>query len=642
MEPIYMSLNPVDISSQIKFQKFSIAEDAIIEFIIFNAETTGELMLAKPVTDNIFNKTGPSENQVIETLCIEYVTVISELFCHPRYKPSEKILIAFLTNKYVIDWLFSASIWKTTDAIIKHLDLVKKDKFGLIKLDSNPQKIKLLLALISLGSQYRLPWAILFKADPATALSSYIGLVTQSIPALSEENDKGFNHLLCSAKDLPILDLPVITDLGKLNYGFFNCSYATTPDKYEFKKWLTTMIRHNVQQWLGDDVKNYISNMSEYQILEKPKMAVMLELYSQNHAMFRCFNKIFINLAKQYQLIAFIDEKDLEKANLSVFDGVVTFNDVFNINENAELIANESPDIIFYPSIGMKFWGIYLSQLRLAPIQVMMGGHPSSSYSPEMDFLIILQNSFLIPELQEFMSEQIITGDKSYKDTATHTLLDALTPEFIGQHNVFLQNDDVIKIGINGVLTKVSHDVIDVCKKIQRSTSKKVIFVFFSSNKSNQLAYIAAEKQLSRELKNFDLICFSDYLTYMKAISHCHFLLPTLPFGGSNSNIDAMVLNKPKLYLRGKAQIYTRSDQWEWERVDLDCELGCDSFNELIEKSIHLIEDFTYRERLHHLLVENCTVDRIIGKGNDQENLFSKVFSKIIDQSIKKEIAIIS
>lgn len=632
-----MSLSPVEISSHIKVQKFNVAEDAIIEFIIFNANTGNEMALNKSESTKLYEVNSPSDTDVIDKLCSEYVTVITELFCHPRYRPSTKITTMFLVYKFVIDWLFSASIWKTTDAIIEHLRLVSVDDFGRVKLDVNSKKITLLLTLICLSSKYRLPWDKLFKLNPAIALSSYIGLVTQSIPALSEAHNKGFNYLLESAANLPILNLPVISDLGKLNYVFFNCSYATSPNKYEFKKWLTTLIRHNLQQWLDDDVKSYIAGLLEYQGHKRPKIAVMLERYSQNHAMFRCFNKIFINLAKYYQLTAFIDIGDEADADLSAFDNVVTFNNVFDINQNAKLITQARPDIVFYSSVGMKFWGIYLSQLRLAPIQVMMSGHPSSSYSPKIDYLIVLQNSFPVAKVQEFMSEKIITTDKAYKDISTHSLHSELTPEYLALHSQCLGNDTDIIVGINGVLTKVTNEIIQVCKQIQQGTSKKVSFVFFSQHKSNQLAYIASQKQLSRELKHFKLACFSDFLSYMKTISECHFLLPTLPFGGSNSNIDAMLLNKPKLYLRGKSHIYTMCDQWEWERVDMDRELGCDTVYELIDKAIQLIDDFRYRKKLHHALVKNCTIDKVIGKSNNQDDLLDNVFLKIINQSINKK-----
>jgi hypothetical protein len=632
-----MSLHPSQISFHIRAKNFKVAEKAIIEFIEFNVVPSNQLVLAKPTIGNVLVSAGVNKNDetsTIEQVCNQYVTVISELFCHPNYKASTDIITCFLGFKFVLDWLFSTSVWKNTDAIIEHRGLAKLDNTGQLRLSTKQHDLTLLMALISLGSKFKLPWKSLFQANPSIALSSYIGLISQSIPALSRENNSGFNYLLESAKDLPILDLPVAEDLGNLSYVYFNCSYATSPNKYAFKKWLTTLLRHNLQQWLDDDVKKYIAELPKHQNKKKTKIAVMLEKYSPTHSMFRCFNKILKTLSDSYQLVAFIDENEAEINKLGVFDTVITLVGLFDINENAKLIANENPDIIFYPSIGMSFWGIYLSQLRLAPIQVMMGGHPSSSYSPEMDYFIILGNSFSVAELQSFMNEKVITGDKTFKDVTTHTVLDILTPEFVEAHSNFLEYDDEIKIGINGVLTKVTYDVINLCKQIQQRTTKKVTFVFFSLHKSNQLGYLAAKKQLSKELKNFELTCFSDYLAYMKITSQCHLLLPTLPFGGTNSNIDAMVLNKPKFYLRGKEQIYTQCDQWEWERVDLDSEFGCDSIDEIIEKSIHLIDDSAYRERLHQLLVENCTVDRVTGNGNEQEDQVRKVFSTIINQTM--------
>ncbi|GAC20084.1 hypothetical protein [Paraglaciecola arctica] len=632
-----MSLNPSQISSHIKNKDFLIAEDAIIKFIQFNKDDKNTLILAKPVTENILQNVSDKnkiENEIVEQLCNEYATVISELFCHPQYKPSHNIINWFLTCKYVIEWLFSASIWRNTDAIIEHLGLAKLDKFGQIKLNTNMQKLTLLLALILLSSKFKLPWKLLFKANPAIALSSYIGLVTQPIPALSVETNKGFNHLLESAKDLPMLDLPVITDLGKLNYGFFNCSYATSPNKYEFKKWLTSLIRHNLHQWVDDTTKNNIANMSSLNLREKPKVAVMLELYSENHAMYRCFNTGFINLSEKYQLIAFIDEDDVEGADLSAFDRVVTFDGVYNINENSNLITNENPDIIFYTSIGMKFWGVYLSQLRLAPLQIMLAGHPSSSFSPEMDYCLLFRWSTNIEQLQPFFSEKIIMGDIPTDGVGFHTIHSGLSDSFLSEHNHFLNSDEKITIGINGILTKVTADVIYICKKIQQGTSKKLTFLFFSGHKSNQLAYLAAKKQLSRELKHFELISFTDYISYMKTISQCHFLLPTLPFGGSNSNIDAMVLNKPKLFIRGTAQIYTVCDQWEWERLGLGNELGCNDENELISKSLQLIDDTQYRKHIHELLVEKCSLKKIFPKNDDGDDLLSDVFAKALDHAL--------
>jgi predicted O-linked N-acetylglucosamine transferase (SPINDLY family) len=627
-----MILTPQQISQCIDNAKFRDAERGIVHFVLFNANEKNELNVA---SSNDALESNTQQNQlVLEANCTNYVTVITKLFCHPRYSPSEEIISTFLSYKFVIEWLFTISVWKNTDAIIEHLGLAQVDRFGQIKVNTNRKKVTVLLALICLSSKFRLPWKLLFKANPAIALSSYIGLVTQSIPALSQESNAGFNYLLESAKDLPMFDLPVVEDLGKLNYGFFNCSYATSPNKYAFKKWLTSLISYNLPQWLDQDVKEYIANIKPLKSKEKLKVVVMLERYSTNHAMHRCYHAMFENLAKKYELVAFCDEKKMENSSLNIFENVIELKDVFSINENTALIAKEQPDIIFYPSIGMKFWGIYLSQLRLAPLQVMMGGHPSSSFSPEIDYFLLSGHSFSLPQLQEFINEPIITSDEPIEKAQVHTMHNQLTPEFIDEHSHYLTSDSEVRVAINGILTKVTNNIVNICKQIQLKSSKKVTFVFFSNHQQNQLAYLAAKKQLSRELKHFELECFVDYLSYMKIISDCHFLLPTLPFGGSNSNVDTMVLIKPKLFIRGNSHIYTRTDQWNWQLVELDNELGCDSEDELIRKSLQLVEDSSYRHDLYIKMTEKCQIEKIFDTNNESDfisPLLEKVISRVTD-----------
>jgi hypothetical protein len=631
-----MTLTPQQILQCIDNAKFSDAERAIVHFVLFNVDEKTELNVA---SSNDALESNTQQNQVVlETICNNYVTVITKLFCHPRYSPNEEIISTFLSYKFVIEWLFSASMWKNTDAIIEHLGLAQLDRFGQIKVNTNRKKVTLLLGLVCLSSKFRLPWKLLFKANPAIALSSYIGLVTQSIPALSQESNAGFNYLLESAKDLPMLELPVVKDLGKLNYGFFNCSYATSPDKYAFKKWLTSLIRHNLPQWLDNDVKSYIANIKPLKSKVKLKVAVMLEQYSKNHAMYRSFNTRLCNLAKEFELIAYIDKNEIKSADLTVFSKIVGLENVFDINANAKLVISEKPDIVFYPSIGMKFWGIYLSQIRLASIQIMMGGHPSSSFSPEIDYCLIPGDTFTAEDIQPFFNEKIVMTGEHSRNTQVQTIHSALTKDFITEHSQFLADDEEFRIAINGIMTKVTYSVIDLCKKIQSRTSKKITFVFFSGFTNNQLGYLSTKKQISRMLKKFDLVSFSDYLDYMKTLSKCHLFLPSLPFGSANSNIDAMILNKPKLFIKGCQQLYTRTDHINWHRVGLVEELGNNTIEEIVNSAIILIEDKEQRKKLHQLIAKKCVYKNVYNDDQNNKHSINEHFEITLSDHFHKTV----
>jgi len=623
-----MNLNTLQISQCIANKDYLTAEQAITDFIRSNTHANDTLDI--PVKNAPLEASSIDPEQVYYNFCDQFSTLITQLFSAPSYRPSITTINTFFTCKFIIEWLFSASLWKNTDGLIEHLQLIQTDRFGNLKL--NEKRLTLLLMLITLSSKFQLPWKVLFKAMPSQALSAYIGLITQPIPATSKESNAGFNYLLESAKDLPVFDLPVVEDLGKLNYPFFACSYATSPDKYEFKKWLTKLIRHNLKQWLSPIVKQYINDMPNFQQKAKLKMIVMLEQYSSNHAMHRCFNSRLQSLAKDYELIAVIDENSLNDEALSLFDKVLTIKNVFDINENAELVLQEKPDVVFYPSIGMNFWGIYLSQLRLAPRQLMMGGHPSSSYSPEIDCFMVPGNTFTAEALQPFISEKVIMVDEKTNEIGALTMHEDIDDAFLDSHNHFIEDEQEIKIAINGVLTKVTYAIIDVCKRIQDNTKKKVTFYFYCTYHKNQLSYLSSKKQLSRMLKSFELIHFSSYRKYMASISECHFLLPTLPFGGSNSNIDAALLNKPKLFLKGDSHLYTYTDEASWDRLNLVNELGVSSVNELINKSIQLVENKAQRKELFELMVRNCDLKNIY-KNNEADDSTNKIFNVALEVS---------
>jgi hypothetical protein len=618
------------ISQDIKNRNFNGAEKNIISFIEHLVYVSEEIEVNPSKSNSPFEFVTANKDEQLYSFLNQVALLITELFSAKSYYPSDAMIATFLTQKYVIDNIFTASFWNNTDSLIDHLGIMKITKSGQTNLTE--KSLTLLLMLVTISSKYKLPWGNILKSMPARGLSAYIGLITQHVPALSKENNKGYNHLLASAKDLPIFELPVLKDLGKLAYSFYVCSYATSPEKYEFKKWMTKTLRANLTQWLSPTVKQCIDVMPELKQKRRMKIVVILESYNKEHPMFRCFNNLISDLSETHELIACYEESEAS-LNAGIFTKSLQIKDTFDINTNVKLILDEAPDIIFYPSIGMKFWSIYLSQLRLAPLQVMTGGHPSSSCSPNIDYFLIIGNTFTADELQPYVTEKLILLDDTDGNFIQNTLHPDLTDQFISEHNQFVEDDEHIRIAINGVMTKVTYDIIDVCKKIEKMAKKKVSFIFFSNHKAETLAYLSAKKTLSNNLKSVEVKSFSNYKTYMSILSKCHLLLPTLPFGGSNSNVDAMVLNKPKLFLKGSTYLYTRTDQCEWELVDLVDDLGCSTINELIEKSIELINNKSKREQLHNIIVSKECIDKLFNHTDNNYHLLSQLIDKaIVDQ----------
>lgn len=630
-----MTPNTLHLSQLIKSENFKDSEKIIVDFIEELANKSEQIQVTLPKPHNPFEPPKMTQEESYYVFIDQFAALITELFSNKNYYPGDQMVATFLSFKYVVDCIFTASVWSNTDALIEHLGVMKLNSSGQVNLSE--KNLTLLLMLVTISSKYKLPWGNILKSLPARGLSAYIGLITQHVTSLSDANNKGYNHLLASAKDLPIFELPVLTDLGKLAYSFFSCSYATSPDKYEFKKWMTATLRANVNQWISQNLKDKIKKLPKtLPNKRKLKVLVMLEMYNNNHAMFRCFHILLNSLLSKHDVVVCYEKEPDKIVNLDAFPRSIAITNVFDIENNVKLVLDEEPDVILYTSIGMKFWSTYLSQLRLAPLQLMNGGHPSSSYSPEMDNFLIVGNTFTAEEIQPYISEKVIVLENTGNNEVQHTMHSDITDSFIAENNHFNENDTHIKIAINGVMTKVTYAIIDVCKKIEKSTNKKVTFIFFSRHKKNHISYLSCKKQLTRMLKSIELVSYTKYIDYMKIIAQCHFLLPTLPFGGTNSNVDAMILNKPKLFLKGKREVYTRTDECEWARVDLVGEFGADDIEELTQKAIEWVNNQDIRKEMFDLMLSKACFEKTFNHDDTDHELLPRLIDKAIYEHSNK------
>lgn len=72
-----------------------------------------------------------------------------------------------------------------------------------------------------------------------------------------------------------------------------------------------------------------------------------------------------------------------------------------------QLIAQEAPDILFYPDIGIDAFTYFLAYARLAPVQCVSWGHPDTTGIPHVDYFLssrLLETS----EAQAHYSEKLI------------------------------------------------------------------------------------------------------------------------------------------------------------------------------------------------------------------------------------------
>ena len=627
-----MSVNLNTISTAIQQKNYRAAEQGFAH--IFQHLAEYGFTFEQPNPDgNIFSQPKIDVEKEVEAFCNQFVTAISTLFAQKDYLPSPEMYYYCANGKFVLESIFIGSIWKTSDALIEHLGLYKEAEDGEIRVSE--RELYLFLMLVFPSSKFNFDYTQLFNANSMLAVETVIGLVSQKYSVLTEKSSKSVDRIFKQAAEFPIVDFSSLDIVQLLPNSYFSCSYYDSEYKYTYKQWLVDLIKHNIDkkidtaQYEKSPELNYSPSSGR-----KLKVLVVLERYGLNHAMYRCYNSMFESLSKNYELIA-CGEYDEKYADVlyKPFDSFIDISGPFDIEKTMKTVSEVNADVIFYPSIGMNVFGVYLSQYRLAPVQLMMAGHPSTPMSKNIDKLLLPNGRHIFGGLEDFINEEpVFLRDKENKVPCFYDYPTSITQEEIDKLNGYKKVDgNVVRIAINGAAHKVSYRLINACKEIQSKTNKAVKFIFFCGEDANSMHGIAAKKIISKELLNAVFYYKQNYKGYMKVVSDCHFCLPTFPFGGSNSNIDAMLLNKPKLFVKGKAQFYTRCDHYDWDSINMSDDLGCDDLAELVEKSVYLIENESELERLHHKIKEANVVDTRFTNEVNQNDALIDLFEEVLE-----------
>lgn len=539
--------------------------------VLIHGQVNGKLSFNLPPTNRTLSKEQKELEafQIIEKLAL----LLTNLFSDEKYIASEKMFNEFVLTKRFISYVFSASSYKNTDHIVQRLGLNKKQGYS-------TQDIRRLLMIYMPESTFDLPWVKLANHMPSEVCRAYLGLMSSVVLLMSETSTKQLNALAAVAKSMPSVRYKEPENLALMTSGYFHVSNLTGEDKYEFKKWAVANYQNFMEDFLSSDLKKKIAK----KVLKKPKKAkqtivIIHEHYRKKHAMYRCKHSMNAALKHKFNVVGFAHKEAVDELGKQDHHDFFEYENTNDISKIILDILDVQPDIVFYPSIGMSNFVPLLATQRLAPIQCMSGGHPASSMMPNIDYFIYNNVGVENNVLQKFFTETLIDM-KFDMQPMSHD-------EFVIE--TIEQADNVFRICINGVLPKVTHEIIDVCRKITQGTEKLLEFQFFVGSHIQDLEYYAAKSMLRRYLPNSKVHLYQNYNSYMNVLAKCQLALPTIPFGGSNSNMDCLRLNLPKLYIVDERSFVGYTDSRVWGSLGIENGF-CSSVDELVSRTIKLID----------------------------------------------------
>lgn len=373
--------------------------------------------------------------------------------------------------------------------------------------------------------------------------------------------------------------VPNISFMACVLNAWMYCSYSPSANKMEIKKNINAMIENFHQKSRFTGLKKTFNKKNIN--CGKPRMLVIHERVGSKHAMFRCYLPYFKSLHQNFDVIS-LAESDLDESSKSVFPNHIVIADVNDFKWIVDKILEVSPDIIYYPSLGMSHYTIYLANLRLAPMQIMTTGHPESSFSKSMDFIFSGVN---LKGIEGKISENAMVVDDFVS-------FDALHPDFSNDVKYTPKYADGRKhVAINCSAMKLSSEFIKCLKALQSKCAGKIQYHFYPSGQGFLSGLF--EVAIKRQFPDACVYQPAPYLEFLKSLAKCHFSLAPFPFGNYNSTVDALLLSMPVVALKGD-EICSYTDYVAMKTYGLSDRFVHDSVDSYLLQAERFIFDSSY------------------------------------------------
>lgn len=391
------------------------------------------------------------------------------------------------------------------------------------------------LALVTLSNIHMFPGKRLTDMEPQYVAPLAYACIAQRC-AFTKAQSQNKQWLLSLHEFYEKADLPS-SDESYASLAWMYCSYVFWAGKHRIKG----SINNVVTRWFEE--RNLVppTKKSPRAKKKKPTIVIFAEHFSDSHAMFRCHGKSAIALKKKFITVLMADLERLSPKNRKMFSKVIQLDTSSKrVEKNLKMLRKIRPDMIYYPSIGMSRVANMICNLRLAPIQFLSMGHPASTFSKEIDYVIM--NNDLRPDSKCF-SEKLIHRRQS----AGYAPVEQWDASKLGERKRL--NPKFLHVGILGFLPKTTHEFLAVCKKLEAEVDHPIRFHFFPNSVSAD--FFGYRAGMSRELKYIGVHPRVDYLTYMQYVKAMDLVLSTFPFGNTNGTIDTLLAGVPMIALEG-------------------------------------------------------------------------------------------
>ncbi|EBW6041233.1 cobalt ABC transporter permease, partial [Salmonella enterica subsp. enterica serovar Oranienburg] len=320
-------------------------------------------------------------------LCTRIAGAVTTLFSRPGFSISDTGYVQLMNLHRWLALIFAVSAYRHGDHIIRNLNAAGGGVVDPLTL--NAGNLRLFCLCYFPDSEIALQPEVLWQYDRETVVRLFCALISGRALPTPAAHAKREQLLAWLPEKLTELDSLDFLPVAVLHDVYMHCSYADLPGKHLIKRSVNTLVRHTLPTQGFCDLAVKGGETSPPAAGEKPVMLVVLEHFTSRHSVYRTHSTAFRALRAGFTLHGVAMEGSVDAVTEQVFDVCHRVSGSEAFRETYALARELKPAVVYYAGVGMFPYTIYLSNLRLAPLQLVGLGHGASTFCGQLDGFVV-------------------------------------------------------------------------------------------------------------------------------------------------------------------------------------------------------------------------------------------------------------
>ena len=469
----------------------------------------------------------------------EIVSAIFAVMSDPDYTVNPKYAATLVARAHLMANLVALSCYQTTDHILKQ---VMTQQNNIVKI----------FFLYTVRNYTELDPTAFFEMQPDLASLWYFTYPLATVGCVLPHQQKNLRHHF---EKLNPAYCPVD---HRVAVPYFSSTYFAGEARKD--RPLKEAINTNCRKWLKDagiKVKN---------TPVRDSMAVVTSKWFDDSAVYKSYSPFIDQFRDKYRMtlihtgvhpptdlaLNYFDVVHCTRINAKVKEGM-------NELHLRDVVTNDF-QLVFYPDIGMTDESVWLSNLRLAPIQVTGYGHPVSTFGSKIDYFVVGGEVEDLDDLSKNYSETpiVLPGLGCVPTWPTYE-----------RKSLEKKSDKIVANCVWGP-DKYNHTMMRILQEMSAQAPRLDYAIFASRGVHRYNAFLPFAEELSQQLgPAAKLHADKEYMAYMAESEYGDFAINSYPFGGYNTVVEALYLGKPVVTLEGN-RFYNLAASALLRRVGLD------------------------------------------------------------------------